>query len=214
MEPYSSKFNSDYPFFRNLIFIVLFLIITPLTIGASLFSLASFGEASGAEVTINSASSENLIDTPKSGVSVYAALPDIQPSILGSIQFEDARIELTRQFLEMYNSPLEPHSKQIVNTSDKYELDYRLLTAIALKESGGCKVIPENSYNCWGWGIHSEGTLMFKSYTEGMDVVGRGLKENYIDNGYTTIDEIMTKYAHESSTTWADDVVNYMDQLQ
>lgn len=213
MEPELQKETNDFPFVKNLIFIVLFLIITPLTIGASLFSLVSFSNASDKDTEIVTPVVSNLIDTPKSGVSVYAALPEIQPSISGSIQYEDARVELTRQFLETYDSPLETYSKLLVETSDKYGLDYRLLTAIALKESGGCRVIPDNSYNCWGWGVHSEGTLKFDSYEEGMDVVGKGLKEYYIDAGYTTIEEIMTKYAHASSTTWADDVVFYMDQL-
>jgi hypothetical protein len=213
MEPEPQKENNDFPFIKNIIFIVLFLLITPLTIGASLFSLVTFSNASETKTENLTPVVSNLLDIPKSGVSVYAALPEIQPSISGSINFEDARIELTRQLLEKYNSPLEPLSKKIVTTSDKYNLDYRLLTAIALKESGGCRVIPENSYNCWGWGIHSKGTLMFDSYEEGLDVVGKGIKEKYIDMGYTTIEEIMSKYAHASSTTWADDVVFYMDQL-
>ena len=102
----------------------------------------------------------------------------------------------------------------IVQTADKYGLDFRLLTAIAQKESGLCRVIPEGSNNCWGWGIHSEGTLGFDSYEEAIETVSKGLKENYIDLGYVSVEEIMAKYAHPSSTTWAEGVSFYMNQMR
>jgi hypothetical protein len=126
----------------------------------------------------------------------------------------DARPDILKNYLKKYNSPLEPFAQFIVQTSDKHQLDYRLITAIAMKESGLCKVIPEGSYNCWGWGIHSAGTLGFNSYEEGIETVSVGLKENYIDKGYVTVEEIMQKYAHPDSTTWAEGVLLYMDQMK
>jgi hypothetical protein len=98
--------------------------------------------------------------------------------------------------------------------ADKYTVDWRLITAIAMKESGLCRVIPQGSHNCWGWGIHSKGTLGFDTYEEGIEIVTRGLKEKYIDLGLVTPEKIMTKYAHPDSTTWAEGVTAYMNQLE
>ena len=68
-------------------------------------------------------------------------------------------LELIRQYLVRYNSPLVGLENFMVPKSDEYGLDYRLIPAIAQQESNLCKIIPDNTYNCWGWGIHSKGTL-------------------------------------------------------
>lgn len=197
-------------FLRKLVLIVVFLTITPLTLIVSVVSLISL---SNSTQTIDSSPNKSQSSSIP-GAQIYASLPETFPSVSGKIIFSDARIDIIKNFLSKYNSPLSEHSEFIVKTSDKYSLDYRLITAIAMKESGLCKIIPEESYNCWGWGIHSKGTLMFDSYDEGIETVSKGLKENYIDKGFTTVEEIMTKYAHPDSTTWADGVLQYMDQMK
>ena len=112
------------------------------------------------------------------------------------------------------NSPLTPFADYIVKTADKYGIDWRLTTAIAMKESGLCKVIPEGSYNCWGWGIHSAGTLKFSSFEEGIETVTKGLKENYIDIGLDSVEKIMTKWIpHSPNGAWAEDVKIYLNKL-
>ncbi len=130
---------------------------------------------------------------------------------------KEARPSLLRQFLESYNSPLAPYSDYILDVSDKYNLDWRLLTGIAGNESLFGRVVPYESYNAWGWGIHSRGTLRFSSWEEGIEKVARGLKENYIDQGLTTIDLIMTKYAPisvQNGYPWADNVRFFMERLE
>ena len=109
---------------------------------------------------------------------------------------------------------MEPYADFIIQTADKYGLDYRLITAIAQKESGLGRAMPKDCNNAWGWGIHSEGTLCFDTWEEGIEAVSKGLKEYYIDEGYDTVPKIMKKYAHPSSTTWAEGVENYMSQLE
>ena len=156
----------------------------------------------------------NNFDNVNSGVSVYASLPETLPEITGSVGASDARCEIIRQYLKANKSELEPYACTLVAKADEYGLDWRLLTAIAQKESGLCNVIPPGSHNCWGWGITSKGTLGFDSYEEAIDTVSKGLKRNYIDKGYVTVEEIMTKYAHPDSTTWADGVNYYLNQLQ
>lgn len=199
-----------YVFLRKLILILVFLTITPLTLLASVISLVSLSHSSSKPETALYDFNHNFLP----GAQIYASLPSTFPSVSGKIIFSDARVDIIKNFLEKYNSPLEPYSELIVQTSDKYSLDYRLISAIAMKESGLCKAIPEESYNCWGWGIHSKGTLKFSSFDEGIEIVSKGLKDNYIDKGYTTVEEIMTKYAHPDSTTWADGVLQYMAQMK
>ena len=101
----------------------------------------------------------------------------------------------------------------IVATSDKYGLDFRLTTAIAQQESNLCKYIPSGSYNCWGWGIHSRGTLGFASYDEGIDIVSRGIKSEYIDKGYVEPLDIMSKYTPLSNGSWAEGVTKFLSDM-
>jgi len=147
------------------------------------------------------------------GVQIYASLPDDFPEISTAINSEDARGEIIENYLAAYNSPMQSHAEFIVKAADKYGLDWRLTTAIAMKESGLGKAMPKNCNNAWGYGIHSAGTLCFDTWEEGIETVSKGLGENYIGKGYVTVEEIMSKYAHPDSTTWADGVSYYLEQI-
>jgi hypothetical protein len=136
------------------------------------------------------------------------------PLVTEQIGSADARPEILRQYMESYGSPLEPYSELIVQTADKYSLDFRLITAIAQKESNICKVIPPESYNCWGWGVHSKGSLGFSSFQEGIEEVSKGLRSDYLDKGLTTVNEIMSKYTPLSNGSWAEGVNKYMSEME
>ena len=205
----NTRTKSD-SFFKKLVLIAVFFTITPLALFSSVVSLVAVSDNQIKLYNQNS----NIFDSPKPGIKVYASLPSNTPSVYERIISADARPEIIRNYLNINRSPLEPHADYIVEISDKYGLDFRLITAIAQKESGLCRVIPPESYNCWGWGIHSKGTLRFSSFEEGIETVSRGLKLNYIDKGYATVDEIMKKYAHPDSTTWAEGVSMYMRQME
>ena len=77
---------------------------------------------------------------------------------------DDARPLLIRKYLEKYQSPLLPYSDLIFKLSQTYGFDYYWIIAIAQQESNLCKKIPDNSFNCWGYGINSAGTLKFDNY--------------------------------------------------
>src|SRR5688572_4674582 len=65
-------------------------------------------------------------------------------------ELEDARPHIVANFLERHGSPLKPYDhfgQYLVDIADKYELDFRLMPAIAMQESNLCKKIPEGSYN-------------------------------------------------------------------
>jgi len=213
METELSISEDNYPFWKNLVLTGIFLLVTPIALLVSIISLFSIDKQKG-QVASASIELPNLIQEPKSGVQVYASLPNNYPSISGDIESADARPEIIRQYLASYRSPMTNQANILVKTADKYGLDWRLTTAIAMKESGLCKAIPIGSFNCWGWGIHSEGSLGFRSFEEGIETVSKGLRVEYLDKGYETVDDIMKKYAHPDSTTWADGVNSYIDKIQ
>lgn len=128
---------------------------------------------------------------------------------------KDERVAILKAFLRKHDSPLYEHTEFIVDTADKYGIDFRLIPAISMQESGACKVIPYNSYNCWGWGIYGSKVTRFSSYPEAIETVSRGLKMNYIDHGYVTPDEIMRKYNPSSpGGSWARGVNSFFNVLQ
>jgi hypothetical protein len=188
-----------------------FFTVAPITLGVSLFSLISLKSSDIAKTSLGNS---NLINNPQSGIRVYASLPIKFPTINGEIGMSDARSEIIKQYLEHYNSPLVPHSDFIVKTADKYSLDFRLIPAIAQQESNLCKIIPPESYNCWGWGIHSKGSLGFESFEEGIETVSKGLREEYLNKGYNSVEEIMSKYTPQSNGSWARGVNQFMAEMQ
>lgn len=194
----------SFGFWKNLFFVVVFFTITPITLGVTLFSLFSLKDNDIVKLG-------NISD---SGIKVYASLPKEFPTVLGVVTTADARVELVSQYLERYNSPLVPHASFIVEKADEYGIDFKLIPAIAQQESNLCKVIPPNTYNCWGWGIHSKGTLGFKSYEEAIETVTAGIKKNYIDKGFNTVEKIMSKYTPLSNGSWAAGVNQFIGEME
>ena len=123
--------------------------------------------------------------------------------ILTEFKTEDIRVANLKYFFRKYESVLYDKSEFIVKMADQYKLDYRLIPAIAMQESGLCKHIYEGSYNCWGWGIYGDKVTRFNSYEEAIETISRGLKKNYIDKGLVTAEDIMRKYTPPSTGSWA-----------
>ncbi|MEK7188407.1 MAG: hypothetical protein AAB685_00980 [Patescibacteria group bacterium] len=194
---------------KSSILATVFFLISPIVIGISLFTLYSIKSSEVAEDSLNvSATLAN------SGVKIYASLPAGTSTIASEIVLADARPEIIKRYLSYWNSPLGPYAKTLVEISDKYQLDFRLLTAIAQQESNLCKKIPAETFNCWGWGIHSEGTLGFSSFEQGIEEVSKGLREEYLNRGYLSIEEIMSKYTPLSNGSWAYGVSKFMSEMQ
>lgn len=144
----------------------------------------------------------------------FAALPTSQNILEGKIEQEDARIEMIRQFFAKYKSPLEPYAAHIVENADKYGLDFRLLPAIAMQESNLCNKAPENSYNCWGFGIYGTTVTRFSGFEEAIDTVTRTLVTKYKNQGLESPEEIMKKYTPSSNGSWANGVNYFLNVLR
>src|SRR5258706_16219003 len=101
----------------------------------------------------------------------------------------DMRVARLRTFLESYNSPIAPDAGTFVAQADKYNLDWKLVAAIAGVESTFGKQIPYGSYNGWGWGVFTgtQDGVHFKDWADGIAQVSKGLRQNYLDRGAKTI---------------------------
>jgi len=116
----------------------------------------------------------------------------------------DERPLILKNFLNRYNSPIADYSQVLVSTADKYNIDWKLVTAIAGVESTFGKRIPLNSYNAYGW---ANGNYYFTSWEDSIEIVTKALREKYYDRGANTVNKIAPIYAPPSSTwTWK---VNY-----
>lgn len=199
---------------KKIVHLGIFFIVTPLTLATSLFSLTVLSKQPERQKFTEESEVLSAIQAPQYGTKVFGALPDPLGKVGGAAVAADAREEILRQYLVKWVSPLEPYTRELVEASERYNLDFRLLVAIAQQESNLCKKIPGGTYNCWGWGIHSKGTLGFDSYPEAMETVAKGIREDYLDKGYTTPDEIMKKYTPSSPGTWAFGVNKFLGQME
>lgn len=143
----------------------------------------------------------------------YAALPSAQNVFDYTVIEDEGRVEKVRQFLSQHNSPLEEHAAYMVQMADAYNIDYRLIPAIAMQESNLCRRIPLESHNCWGFGIYGKKVTMFSSYPEAIETVTRTLATKYKDSGLISPNEIMSMYTPSSDGDWAASVTHFMEQL-
>jgi len=137
-----------------------------------------------------------------------------QTEILTEFKTADIRVANLKYFFRKYDSVLYDQSDYIVKMADQYTLDYRLIPAIAMQESGLCKHIYEGSHNCWGWGIYGNKVTRFDSYEEAIETISRGIKKNYIDKGLTTPEAIMRKYTPPSDGSWAFGVNTFLKMIE
>lgn len=153
----------------------------------------------------------------KSPYPLFSSLPQVAADVKMAIKYNDARPIILKEFFRLYRSPLEPYAQFIVEISDKYGIDYRLIPAIAMAESGGGRNIPPNSYNAWGWGIYGDKVVRFQSWEEGIERVAKSLREDYINQGLDTPEEIMPKWAPPSvkkGGPWAKAVSYFLNQMR
>jgi hypothetical protein len=204
------KLNGDYNFWKGFILSITFFTITPIVIASTIFSLFYIkkdGLLKTDKVKVNP-------KTFNSGVSIYASLPSRLPELGSTVDGVDARSKVLKKYLRYYHSPLENYAEKLVEEADKNGLDYHLLTAIAQQESNLCKLIPPGSHNCWGWGIHSKGSLSFSSYDKAIETVSKGIKTDYVDEGFKSIEDIMSKYTPMSNGSWAFGVSKFMFDIE
>lgn len=116
------------------------------------------------------------------------------------------RIENIREYLSKRNSPLAQYANEFVDAANHFNIDYRLVAAISIIESGGGKH-NFKPYNAWGWGKYG-----FENWTDGIWSVSEGLSK-YYDKGLDTPSKISKSYCPPTASVWASKVNYVMNQI-
>ena len=185
--------------FKKLALVSGWLLITPVFVLATGYFVSRENVKSDPENQPPLVVSESTIDNELTGQVIPFEITDIRPYIVFS-------------FLK--GTPLESYSNQNFEVSDKYGIDYRLIPAIAMKETGGGRTANTDSFNAWGF---ENGRTNFTSWESAIETVGKTLKEKYIAKGLTTPDEIMPVYAPPQMLTggkWAKDINFFFSQME
>ena len=145
------------------------------------------------------ASPETAIHTPK--------------NILSAVKASDARPVLVENFLRENGSPMIGYGEIFIAAADKYDLDWRLLPAIAFQESTLGKNTIFGSHNAFGWGVLDNSTkgMSFDSWDEAIFTVAKGLREDYFNSGLITPETINPRYAGDKN--WNVKVRYAMEEL-
>ncbi len=145
----------------------------------------------------------------------FSPAPQVLTAFTGAMVIPaDARPGLVDNFLAKYRSPFTGLGPHIVQTADKYQLPYNLIPAIAQCESNVGKTIPHDSFNAWGYGVYGGSVLHFNNWTEAVERVSRGLREDYFKYNLDTPEKIMKKYTPQSNGSWARCVNQFLEELQ
>jgi len=156
----------------------------------------------------------NLNDGQSLAVAAEASEEEVNSQSKSIINGADARPVIIEKYLEKYKSPLLPYAQEIFDLSETYGFEYYWIVAIAQQESNLCKKIPDDSFNCWGYGIHKKGTLRFENYDLALKSYAEYLKREYFDKGLNTPELIMRKYCPSSNGSWARGVQQFIDEME
>lgn len=162
-------------------------------------------------------SSSKVYIPQTSTYQLYAALPPHQVETQDGVTSSDGRVKALEEFFKRYKSVLVNQADTFIEVADKYGLDWRLLPSISMQESNGARRMIPSSNNPFGYGIYGDKVLKFESFENAIETVGKGLKENYISQGLTTPETIMTKYTPPSVALggpWAKGVQTFMEELK
>ena len=196
-----------------------------LNIALLVFSLAFYAQISAPQQLRSPA----IAELTPTGIPelLYAAIPAPENKIKTAVGSADARSEILRQYLIKHESPLYPYSDLLVKVADENRFDFRWMVAIAQQESNLCKKIPENSYNCWGWGIwcldysqeaqscNEMKITKFDSYEQAIINIAPQFKEKFLSKGSRTqAEEVMGTYTPPSDGSWAYGVNQFMSELE
>jgi len=123
------------------------------------------------------------------------------------------RVEVLKEFLEKYDSPLVGEAGAFVEIADEKGLDYRLLPAISCMESTCGRFLIPGTYNAWGWGIYGNNVISFTSWREGIETVGEGIAKNYAGRGLDTPEKMAPVYTPPNHVNWKNGVRFFMNQM-
>lgn len=153
-----------------------------------------------------------LISLPTpNALAVSSFVPQPEQEMFIEAKSLDEKALVLRDYLAQHNSPLQYHAQDFIDAASIYEVDWKLVPAIAGVESTFGKAIP-GGYNGWGWGVYGDQAIYFSSWREGIFEVTKGLKEHYINQGLTTPFAMNRIYA--TSPFWGGKVTYFMQDIE
>lgn len=182
-----------------------------------LWLLASIFALFASSISLIYLSKLKVVTPSSQNFRLYSAIPNSTIEASDEIVRKDARSLIIENFFKQYKSPLAQYADTFIKVSDEQNLDYRLLPAISMQESNGGKRVIKDSFNPFGYGIYGSKVTKFDSWEQAIITVGKGLRQNYLNEGLTTPQLIMTKYtpsALEKGGDWAKGVNIFMEELK
>ncbi len=155
--------------------------------------------------------SNTAIYTPNTGLGSGRFIAGKNPTNTITANINGVSVDRERaliMFLKKYNSPLIDQAPAFIEIADKYNLDWRLLPAIAGMESTFGRFLIEQTHNPFGWG---GGYIYFDSYEEGIETVGRELARRFKE--HTSPEEIGPTYTPPNYANWIKGVNFFMHEL-
>lgn len=156
-----------------------------------------------------------LLGDEGQGGSALSAFTEDQATTLAR-RAQEALAAERAQKIDTYfadrDMPLEGYGAKLVKAAEKYDLDWRLLPAIAIKESTGGRFAC--GYNPFGWGSCK---VKFKSFDAAIETVARNLgganpaTEQYYKN--TTTKQKLHQYNGTVVPTYTAGVLKFMDLI-
>lgn len=154
---------------------------------------------------------------PNISLLANSASLDINPQIKEEISVEELRkerAETLNTYFKERSMPLEGTGMTFVLVAEKYGLDWRLLPAIAIRESSGGKAAC--GFNPFGWGsckLHN-----FVSYEQAIEALGKNLGgANLKTARYYAGKTTKEKLYHYNGTVvpeYPDEVLAIMDKIE
>jgi hypothetical protein len=128
----------------------------------------------------------------------------------------DARVAQMETVLAKYRSPMAGHAELLIQTAEKYGLDWTLLAAIAGTESSFGRRMPvsasgETCINPYGWGIYGENKLCFASFEAAIEGVAAGLAAKY---NLSSLESIAHTYNTVSTDGWIQHTRFFMNKIK
>lgn len=139
-------------------------------------------------------------------LSLGAQQPDMK---LAHEDLREIRKKTIQTVLERRNSPMKDDAEAFMQVCEQYELNCYLLPAIAGVESSFGNALISGSHNPFGWG---GGKIYFDSWSDGINTVGKSLRQKYIDRGAITLEGVGKIYA--ASPTWSAKVRKMMNEFE
>lgn len=125
----------------------------------------------------------------------------------------DTRAARIEAYFGTWNLPLAKHSEFMVEMADKYDLDWRLIPAIGMRETTGGKFACYN--NPFGWGSCK---IKFDTFEQAIETLARNLAgENPRTEMYykgKTSEEKLHFYNGTVIKTYVREVVKIMDRIE